>query len=350
MKSITSIPANNEKIHTISIIIVTYNSKKYIDACIKSIIQQTYPENYCIEIIIIDNYSTDGTCDFIKEKFPHLKIIENYENNGYGKANNLVSKYADGKYLFILNPDTIVEKNWLEKLINPLTKNEKLITTPKILVYDGSKINGCGLIVHFTGLGFTRGFRSVKNEFSKMEYVNGIFGCCFAIKKDDFIKLGGFDENIFMYEEDVDLSFRAHIKNFRILYIPSSVIKHDYSLKVPAEKIYHLEKGRYIILKKYMTFIDLLILSPSFLMAEALVFGYSIKFGFNGLKFKFKAMRDGFSIKVMKMNNENNDFKKSLDIKIPLDQLTANQVEKTIKIIFNKIFELNYVLFRILKS
>lgn len=334
----------------ISIIIVTYSSRKHIDACINSITEQIYPESYVLEIIIVDNLSTDGTCDYIKEKFPSLKIIENEENNGYGNGNNLGVKNAEGEYLIILNPDTIVEKGWLENLIEPLTKDKKLITIPKILVYDGSLINGCGLIIHFTGLGFTRGFKSEKNTFSEVEDVNGIFGCCFAIKKDEFNNLGGFDENIFLYEEDVDLSCRAHLNNFKIQYIPSAIVKHDYNLNVPAEKIYHLEKGRYILLKKYMTAIDLMLLFPSLLLVEALTFGYAMKFGYNGIKFKFKAINDGLSTKVSKTNcnklNRDNYFK-SLDTKIPLDQLTYNKLEEIFKIIANEIFKLNWYFFKL---
>ncbi|MDI6645192.1 MAG: glycosyltransferase family 2 protein [Methanobacteriaceae archaeon] len=335
----------------ISIIIVTYNSREHIEACINSINKQKYPENYIVEIVIVENLSTDGTYDFIREKFPSLKIVKNSENNGYGNGNNLGAKNANGEYLVIINPDTIVEEGWLEKLIEPLTENKKLITTPKVLIYDGSKINACGLIIHFTGLGFTRGFRSEKKLFSEIEYVNGIFGCCFAIKKEDFKYLGGFDENIFMYGEDVDLSYRAHLNGFKIQFIPSAIVKHDYDLIVPAEKIYHLEKGRYLILKKYMTAKDLILLLPSLIMAEALAFGYSLKFGPKGLKYKFKAIKDGLPAKVTKMNcntfNRDNFFR-SLDTKIPLDQLSYSKLDETFKIIANEFFELNWKLFLIL--
>ena len=331
----------------ISIIIVTYNSKDYIESCINSITRHVYPENYIIEIIIVDNLSTDGTYDFTKEKFPSLKIIRNKGNNGYGDGNNLGAKNANGEYLIILNPDTIVKKRWLEELIEPLNENKNLITTPKILVYNGSAINGCGLTVHFTGLGFTRGLKSNIEEYSESEYVNGIFGCCFAIKKKDFLKLGGFDKNIFMYCEDVDLSLMAHLHNLKIKYIPSAIVKHDYTLKVPAEKIYHLEKGRYIILKKYMTSKDLLLLSPSLIIVEALTFGYSIKFGFKGLKYKFKAIKDGLSANVTKMNSNSlnrDNFFRSLDIQIPLNQLTYSKLDEIFKVVANEIFEVNWKL------
>lgn len=120
---------------------------------------------------------------------------------------------------------------------------------PKVLLYDGSRINSCGLIVHFTGLGFTRGFKDNPAVFDAPEYLNGVFGCCFAMRKREFIELGGFDESILVYGEDTEFSWRIMVNGFKILFVPNSVVKHDYVLEVPPRKIYHLEKARYIILK-----------------------------------------------------------------------------------------------------
>ncbi|MBT9150976.1 MAG: N-acetylglucosaminyl-diphospho-decaprenol L-rhamnosyltransferase [candidate division WS2 bacterium] len=100
---------------------------------------------------------------------------------------------------------------------------------------------------------------------STQEYVSGFSGCCFAMRKRDFEELGGFDENFFAYNEDSDLSWRAHLKGFGILYVPTSIVRHDYKLNVPPEKIYHLEKNRYLILRKCFSWKDLLVLFPSLL-------------------------------------------------------------------------------------
>ncbi len=191
-----------------TIIIVTYNYKKYLESCIESIQNQDYPH----EIILIDNCSTDGTMEFMKENFPCIRYIESNKNIGYGAGNNLGAKYAKGEYLVILNPDTIVEKNWLKEIIKSLEKEERLITTPKILLYDGSAISACGLSIHYIGLTFVRGYLAKPYDFEKSEYVGGLSGGCFAIRKKDFIQLEGFDESFFLYAEDSDLSWRAHCR------------------------------------------------------------------------------------------------------------------------------------------
>jgi GT2 family glycosyltransferase len=321
-----------------SIIIVTFNQKKYVTSCIESILKQ----NFSHEVIVVDNHSNDGTVQLIKEKFPEIKIIETPMNRGYGSGNNLGVKHAKGEYIVILNPDTIVEKDWLKELVEPLESGSRLITTPKILLYDGSKINTCGNINHFTGLTFTRGLNEDPDEYNTQEYVSGFSGCCFAIRKKYFEELGGFDENFFIYNEDSDLSWRAHLKGYRILYIPKSIVRHDYKLSAPPKKIYHLEKNRYLILRKYLSMKDILFLFPSLLVAEALTWGYAIKNGWNGLGYKLKAIKDGLTTSVEKVRGDKSNLFKSLSVTIPIEQLTSNKAEKIVKIFANKVFEWNY--------
>lgn len=321
-----------------SIIIVTHNHGKYINSCIASILKQSFPH----EIIVIDNRSNDNTVQLIKEKFPEIKIIESPENKGYGAGNNLGVKHAKGEYIVVLNPDTIVEKDWLKELVEPLKNSGKLITTPKILFYDGSKINTCGNINHFTGLTFTRGLNENPEKYNDQEDVSGFSGCCFAMRKEDLEELEGFDEKFFAYNEDSELSWKAHLKGFRILYVPTSIVRHDYKLNVPPEKIYHLERNRYLILRKCLSWKDLLVLFPSLLMVEVLACGYAIKNGWNGVRYKLKAIKNGLTIKIKTENGDKSKLFKSLSATIPVEQLTSSKAEKMVKIFANKIFEWNY--------
>lgn len=333
---------NEEKAISVSIIIVTYNCKGYIKSCIESIKTQNIPGNFQVEIIIVDNRSSDGTADFIRENYPSIRIIENESNMGYGAANNVGVKNSNGEYTVILNPDTILEENWLKELITPLKNHDKLITTPKVLLYDGSRINVCGLIIHFTGFGFTRGFEADADDFAIPEYVAGFSGSCFAVKRDYFMELGGFDDRIFLYGEDIELSWRAKLKGYETLFVPGSVVKHDYKLEVSPLKLYYLEKSRYMILRKYFHTTDLILISPSLLLAEILTLGYSIKFGFKGLKYKFMAIRDGVTVEISRVTGDRDALFKALDTEIPTKQLTYNELERYFKIFSNKFFKLNW--------
>ena len=320
-----------------SIIIVTYNHKKYLEHCISSVLKQDYPH----EVIVVDNCSQDGSSQLVSEKFPDVKLIKSIENKGYGAGNNLGVRHATGEYIAILNPDTIVEDGWLRELVKPL-ENEKKITTPKILLYDGSLINTCGNINHFTGLTFTRGLGAEPSTCQKPGYVSGISGCCFAMRRTDFIEMGGFDECFFVYNEDSDLSWRAHLKSFGILYVPTSVVRHDYKLNVPPKKIYYLEKNRYIILRKCLSRGDFLVLSPALMVTELLTFGYAIKHGGEGIRYKLKAIKEGLSAEVGKVTGDKGNLFKSLSTTIPVDQLTFNKREKLFKCWVNKIFKWNF--------
>jgi len=307
-----------------SVVIVTYNHRKYIKQCLESVMEQ---KPY--EIVVVDNGS-DGTAEYVEENFPSVKVIKPEKNLGYAGGNNLGVRYATGEYVVILNPDTIVEKGWLKELVKPL-ENGKLITTSKILVYDGSAINTCGNINHFTGLTFTRGLGEKPDKYRRQEYMSGFSGCCFAMRRKDFLELGGFDESFFIYNEDSDFSWRAHLKGFRVMYVPSSVIRHDYVLKVPPEKIYYLEKNRYMMLKKYLSRKDFLLLLPSFLLAELLTFGYAVKCGWKGVFYKLKAVRDGLRVKVSKVDGDKKNLFRALSAAIPVDQLTFNWAERAVQ-------------------
>jgi len=320
-----------------SIIIVTYNSKEYLESCINSVKKQNYP----FEIIIVDNNSQDGSVQFIKKNFPDIKLIENKKNLGFSVGNNLGAKKATGEYVVFLNPDTIVENNWLKELIDPLENDKNIVTTSKILLYDGSAINTCGNINHFTGLTFTRGLNEKPDKYNKNGFVSGISGCSFAIRKKDFEEIDGFDENFFLYNEDSDFSWKLHLKKFKILYVSSSIVKHNYNLKVLPEKLYHLEKNRYMILRKCYSLKEFLFLFPSLILAEFLVFGYATKFGWKGINYKLKSVKDGINIKVNKEKGDRRNLLNSLSIEIPIEQLTFNKIEKLFKIFANKIFILN---------
>jgi GT2 family glycosyltransferase len=314
------------------VIIVTYNHKQYIYDCITSVLK-----NNPLEVIVVDNSSTDGTTDFVEKKIPEVIVIRNSKNLGYGGGNNLGVERAKGEYIVILNPDTIVEDGWLEELLKPLEEKDDLISTPKVVRSDGSAV--WGNIEHFTGLTFAR---DLNENSEKFEYLNGFSGSCFAIKREDYLKLGGFDENFFIYMDDAEFSWRLHTKGFKILYIPTSIIHHHHTLKVPPEKLYHLEKGRYMILRKYLSAKWYFFLIPSLLMTEILTCGYSLLNGSEGIKFKLKAVKDGLNINIKKIDCNERKLLKSLDWKIPEDQLTYNIFDKTFKKIANAIYWINY--------
>ena len=142
----------------------------------------------------------------------------------------------------------------------------------------------------------------------------------------------------------MNFSWRIISRGLKILYVPAVVVCHDYKLDVNPEKIYHLETGRYMILRKYMTWKEYMILSPSLVMSEVLTWGYSILIG--GVKFKLKALKDGLTVDVGKEASSNlSELLKSLDWEIPEEQLHYSFIDTVVKKFANLVYWLNYKLF-----
>jgi GT2 family glycosyltransferase len=297
-------------------------------------------------VIIIDNASEDGTPDFVETEFPSVKVIRNC-NTGYGAGNNLGVTYATGDFVVILNPDTVVKENWLRELVVPLQGTGGRITTPKILLYDGSAINTCGNLNHFTGLTFTRGLLDPPQSHTHPRRVSGVSGACFAIRREDYLKINGFDERFFVYNEDSEFSWRAHSYNFAIDYVPTSILCHDYSLSVSPKKLHYLEKGRYMILRSYLSGGMAITLFPSLMIAEILTFGYALKSGLPGLQAKISAIREGAFGPDNSRHFSGTVVLEQLEVQIPIDQLVSSGMERIFIGICNAIFSCN---FKIMKA
>lgn len=323
-----------------SVIIVTYNNKNQIKDCLVSVLSEKPSE-----IIVVDNNSNDGTPDLIKKLFPQVKLIYNPKNGGYSRGINIGVENTKKEYLIVLNPDTKVKEKCFDALLRPLYNSKAVLTVPKTLFYDESKINTCGNIEHFTGLAFTRNLNGHSDSFNDCKSISGLSGVCFAIKNEDYIKLGKFDETFFLYMEDVDFSWRINSRGLKISYIPTAIVCHDYKLNVNPKKIYYLEKGRYMILRKYLTYKEYLIFAPSLLITEILTLGYSILNGKKGLKFKLKAIKDGLTMEVHKEVSNVKNLIKYLDWEIPEDQLSYTKLDVILKKIANKIYCLNYKIY-----
>ncbi len=205
----------------LSVIILNYNVRYFLEQCVFSV--QKALEGIDGEIIVIDNASSDDSCEMMKTKFPHIKLIENEANLGFPKGNNIGVAQAKGDYICILNPDTVVAKDTFSKILN--TKNWQMNTG----------IIGCKLIdgaanflpeskrgVPTPWVAFTKIFGLYKlfpkdslfNKYyaqhiteNQSGNVNILVGAFMVMKRELYLEIGGFDENCFMYSDDIDLSY-----------------------------------------------------------------------------------------------------------------------------------------------
>ena len=209
---------------SVSIILVNWNGKDDTVECIDSIYKNTNHKNY--EIILVDNASSDDSVKILKRKFPKVKIIENKENLGFSKANNVGANKSKSKYLVFLNNDTIVEKNWLSRLLKDIKDKEVGIVMPKIIYSGSDKINTTGGNMSIFGMAFVIGKGEKKMVLNKKEDRFWASGCCTLMEKNLFEKVSGFDERFFLYSEDLDLSWKVLNEGKKIIYEPASEIYH----------------------------------------------------------------------------------------------------------------------------
>lgn len=319
-----------------TVVIVTYNHRDTIEACLRTALQ-----NNPLEIIVVDNGSTDGTPEFVEREFGEIRLIESEENLGYGRGVQRGVDSADGDFLVVMNPDARAAPDAFERLLAPIDTSADVIVNPKTLLTDTGRINTCGLIVHFTGLSFVRGYQANPDSYTESEEVSGFSGVCFAVRKQTYEELGGFDRNIFLYMEDTELSWRATAHDVSIRHVPSAVVYHDFDLDVTAEKLYHLEKGRYYILRKYLSWREYCLLGPSFLTTEVLTWGFAVLRGPDGVRQKIKAIVDGMTMPTTDVDCDTQDLLAELDTTIPTDQLNRSRFDVWVKKLANVIYRLN---------
>lgn len=251
----------------LSILIVNYNTKDLTCACLRSVLSQKI--NMPVEILVLDNASTDGSADAIRNEFPAVNLFVSKENIGFGKGNNMLAKKARGNYLLLLNTDTVVTEGALERLVNCYKKHAKEVgfMGPKLLNPDMTPQASAGrfptLPVVFAWL-LLRGdywgiTRSSPSRFSQVDWVSG---ACIVTLKSHYKALKGFDENIFMYMEEVDLLYRARKSGLRTAFCPEPCVIHygSASSQGKTEPILQVFRGLKYFYKKHYGPVDLFLL------------------------------------------------------------------------------------------
>src|SRR4030066_519206 len=213
-----------------TISIINLNGKDYLGECLASIKEMEYPMDK-LEIIVVDNGSTDGSVELIKENYPDIKIIKNSKNMGFAYANNQAAKNGAGQYVAFLNNDTRVDRNWLIELLKPIYCNDITVASgSKVLSMDGKTLDFAGSMINFEGKGFQIDYgvpvdKDKHNEYRYFPFVNG---GAMLINRQVFLEAGGFDEDFFAYYEDVDLGWRLWILGYKVIFSPKSIVYHHH--------------------------------------------------------------------------------------------------------------------------
>ena len=236
----------------LSIIIVSYNTKKLLKDCLKSafesIEKKQSSSKFQFEVFVVDNGSKDGSVEMVEKDFPQVKLIENKENLGFAKANNQAIKKAQGRYILLLNSDTIVLGNTLSKMINWMDSHPEVgISSCQLLNPDRSIQATGGYFptlprvlawmfflddLPFLGKAIkpfhphTPQFYTKDKTYTKEQELDWVTGAFFLVRREVFKKIGVLDEKFFMYVEEMEFCFRAKESGFKVVFVPESSIIH----------------------------------------------------------------------------------------------------------------------------
>jgi len=253
----------------VSIVTVNWKTPDLLVACIESIKKNDIGYNN-FEFLIVDNNSQDGSVELLAKAFPEIEVLANDKNLGFSIACNQVIPKAQGKYVLLLNPDTLVEENAITKLAQFLDAREKCgAVGPKVLNSDGTLQLAC-----------RRSFPSLESSFYRVTYLSRLFpnnktfskynlthadpdkelevdalsGSCMMVRKEIIDRIGLLDEDIFMFGEDIDWCWRVKEDGYSVIYFPQSVVYHIHGASSrlrPIGATINLHKGMEVFYRKH---------------------------------------------------------------------------------------------------
>lgn len=238
-----------------AVLIVNWNGRQYLNRCLTALFDQRFGD---FQTVMIDNGSTDGSCDWVTEHFPQIRLIRLTENVGFAQANNIGIASTSSRYVVTLNNDTEVESDWLETLIGTAEADAMIGSCASRIVLASRPhiLDSAGIEVDPFGFAWQRGHgRPDGGKYRQAENVFGASAAAALYRRSMLETIGLFDEDFGSYYEDVDLAWRAHLAGWRCRYVPGPRVVHVHSAtgrRDPDRKLYLLMRNRWwTVLKNY---------------------------------------------------------------------------------------------------
>lgn len=245
----------------ISIVIVNWNGKKWLGKCLDSLERQTYKK---IEVVFVDNASSDDSVEFVKQKFPKIKIIKSEKNLGLTNGIKLAIEHSSGEFLLLINNDAWVEKDFIKNLYDFYAENNFAVIAPQEKRYDKSQDFKCNTTIDLTGS--PAYFVPTYSRPDKTFYLS----VCFFVSKKEYGDSGGLDTDFFMYNEDVDWFWRLSLLGKKFSYVDNIYIYHAGAGSTGAGLKYNTflwrnQNALQMIIKNY-SLLTLIIILPLYLI------------------------------------------------------------------------------------
>lgn len=268
------------------VVLVNYKDyvNKFLDECRDSLREQSYTD---FNVYIVDNASSETSREYIENNYPEAIIVPRADGN-YAAANNAGMKKAkeDGcEYFVIANMDTRFGKDWLHYLIEAMEElPDAGFIQSKMLIYPRndkewkcSKINSLGNIMNYLGFGYTSAYLEWDREIKGHPEITGYAsGCSFITTQEVIDTIGYYDEEYWMYHDDVEMGWRVKLAGYKIYLAPRSVVYHKYEFGRSIRMLYYMERNRYLAMLHYYSISTLLLIFPAIAAMEAGMLFYSV--------------------------------------------------------------------------
>lgn len=254
----------------VSVIVVNWNRRDLLHACLKSLQRQTNTE---FEIIVVDNGSADGSPEMVNREYPSVQVIRNDENRGFCAANNQGIQTSQGEFVALLNNDAEAEPAWLESLMRALDARPDCgMAASKILVWeDPTRIDKAGHLIYPDGQNRGRGSGELdRGQYDLPEDTLWPDGCAALYRREMLTAIGGFDEDFFAYADDAELGLRARIAGWGCVYAPAAVVRHHRGATLglkSGRRLELIERNRVLLALKLFP-LSLLWLNPVYYLAR----------------------------------------------------------------------------------
>lgn len=257
----------------VAVVVVTYEAERFVENCFGSLRRADFA-GVDVEVVAVDNGSRDGTVRLLRERFPEVTVLANGRNLGFAGGNNAGIRRAlerGADFVYLLNPDTEVTPGFLREALSVARERPEAGAVQSLLLLAAERdlVNTAGNAVHFLGLGYCARFRepaaSVPDVPAEIAFASG---ACVLLRAVALRESGLLDEELFLYQEDLDLGWRMRLAGWTALLAPRSVVFHEYAFSRNPEKYYFLERNRALVLLKNLRARNLLLLSPALLAGE----------------------------------------------------------------------------------
>ncbi len=259
----------------VAILVVSYNSRAHLEVCLASVLAS---DDGCVtkQVVVADNNSQDGSEDFVAERFPTVDLLRLEGNEGFTGGNNrawehVQQRYPQVKYVYLLNPDTQVTSGFLAPLVSYLEAHPEAgcLQSKMLLFHKRDHLNSAGNRSHYLGFGFVTAFNEKdEGQYDRVQSIDYASGAAVIIRASLLRELGLFDEAMFLYLEDADISWKLRAHGHDTCFMPESIVYHKYEQDTAHKAYEHLERNRWRMLLVYYRLPTLIAILPMLLAME----------------------------------------------------------------------------------